>query len=322
MEDGSGSAVAPSRTSGSEQVRALLPIKSLVLDSLSSPHSRRAYDQALTDFFAWYVSAPRWRFSRAVVQEYRVALEGSGLAASTINVRLAAVRKLASEAADNGLMTTELANGIARVRGTRRRGVRLGNWLSGEEASRLLAAPSPETPAGKRDRAILALLIACGLRRAELAKLRLERIQMREGRWVIVDLEGKGNRLRTVAIPLWVKNLIDLWAAEAGVQSGPLFRAVNKSGRVWGEGMTEKVIWSVVRRHALNTGLPAIAPHDLRRTCAKLCRAAGGDLEQIQFLLGHSSVQTTERYLGTKQNLKEAVNDALGIQPPPSNGAE
>ncbi len=70
----------------------------------------------------------------------------------------------------------------------------------------------------------------------------------------------------------------------------------------------------VVTLYARQIGIPDLAPHDLRRTCAKLCRASGGDLEQIQFLLGHSSIQTTERYLGSKQNLRETVNDKLGIE--------
>jgi integrase len=63
------------------------------------------------------------------------------------------------------------------------------------------------------------------------------------------------------------------------------------------------------------TGIPKVAPHDLRRSCARLCHSTGGELEQIQFLLGHVSVQTTERYLGCKQRLKEAVNDQIGIEP-------
>ncbi len=92
-----------------------------------------------------------------------------------------------------------------------------------------------------------------------------------------------------------------------------MFRAVNKGGRIYGEGLTANVIWSVVQAYAAQLGVPRLAPHDLRRTCAKLCRAAGGDLEQIQLLLGHASIQTTERYLGTRQNLIQAVNDHLGL---------
>ena len=72
----------------------------------------------------------------------------------------------------------------------------------------------------------------------------------------------------------------------------------------------------VVKEFATKTGVASLAPHDLRRTSARLCRAAGGELEQIQFLLGHVSVQTTERYLGCTQRFAAAVNDKIGIEPP------
>lgn len=290
----------------------LSAIRTLVLDSVHSVHSKRAYRRALDDFLAWY-RAGCVPFSRAAVQQYRAALEGQGLAPSSINVRLAAVRKLASEAAENGLLAPELAAGIARVKGAKRQGVRAGNWLTREQAQDLLNAPDPRTLKGTRDRAILGLLLGCGLRRSEIAALTVEHIQQRESRWVIVDLMGKGNRVRTVPVPAWVKVQIDRWTGAAIIRQGRLLRPLNKGGVVWGEGITEKVVWWVVREYAGMLGFPALAPHDLRRTCARLCRAAGGELEQIQFLLGHASIQTTERYLGSRQNLAEAVNDNLGI---------
>ena len=86
---------------------------------------------------------------------------------------------------------------------------------------------------------------------------------------------------------------------------------------VQGKDITEKVVWHVVKQYARELGLSKLAPHDLRRSCARLCHSAGGELEQIQFLLGHVSVQTTERYLGCKQRLNEAVNDRIGIEPSP-----
>jgi integrase/recombinase XerD len=291
-----------------------LRIQHLVLDSVTSPHSRRAYQRALDDFFRWYGAETRGPFSKAVVQAWRVHLETAGLAPSSINVRLAAIRKLASEAADNGLLAPELATGVARVKGAQRRGVRAGNWLTKQQVQRLLQAPDPETLKGQRDRALLGLLIGCGLRRSELIALEVGHLQQREARWVLVDLLGKGNRVRTVPVPNWVKQWIDGWVEASGVSEGKLFRAVRKGQTLWGEGLTEKVIWWVVREYAEQIGVPHLAPHDLRRTCAKLCRAAGGDLEQIQLLLGHASVQTTERYLGTRQNLIEAVNDRMGIE--------
>jgi len=78
--------------------------------------------------------------------------------------------------------------------------------------------------------------------------------------------------------------------------------------------MTEKTVYHILRGYATTVGIPTLAPHDLRRTCAKLCRAAGGELEQIQMLLGHASVQTTERYLGTKQDLAHAPNDGIKLR--------
>jgi site-specific recombinase XerD len=187
------------------------------------------------------------------------------------------------------------------------------NWLTREQARELLAQPDTRTLKGKRDRALLALLLGCGLRRAELVSLTVDSIQQREARWVIVDLMGKGNRVRTVPVPAWVKQAIDAWTAAAGIREGPVFRPVNKGGEM-GEGrLGEQPVWWVVKGYAAAMGLDNLAPHDLRRTCAKLCRKAGGDLEQIQMLLGHAFIQTTENYLGMEQNLVEAVNDKLGI---------
>jgi integrase len=99
------------------------------------------------------------------------------------------------------------------------------------------------------------------------------------------------------------------------IAAGRVFRSINKCGIVWGTELTEKVVWNVVKAFAKQVGFEKVAPHDLRRTCARLCHVAGGELEQIQFLLGHVSVQTTERYLGCKQRIKNAVNDRIGIEP-------
>ncbi len=159
---------------------------------------------------------------------------------------------------------------------------------------------------------MIAILLGCGLRRAELASLRKDDIQIRQGHWAIVDLVGKGNHVRTVPMPIWVKAAVDRWLTAARVADGKIFRAVSRQGTPWGTGISENVIWYVVRNCANRVQLEHLAPHDLRRTCAKLCHVNDGELEQIQFLLGHASVLTTERYLGCKQNLEEPVNDRFG----------
>lgn len=290
---------------------SLIRLKRLVLDGLRSGHSRRAYLQALDDFFGWFQTAPRGPFGRALVQEYRAYLERLELAPSTINVRLSALRKLAAESAENGYLDRATAQAVMSVKSVRQAGIRAGNWLTREQARALIAQPDAGTLRGKRDRAILALLVCCGLRRTELAGLRVEDIVQREGRWAIVDLPGKGGRLRTVPVPPAAKVAVDAWTVASGLRSGPLFRSTRPVDAGRERPLTGKMIWHLVVRYAEKIGVRDLAPHDLRRTCAKLCRAAGGELEQIQFLLGHASIQTTERYLGSRQNLVQAVNDNL-----------
>jgi integrase len=189
--------------------------------------------------------------------------------------------------------------------------------LTAHEARKLWQLPDPTTLEGKRDRSILAVLLGCGLRRRELTDLTLEHLQRREDHWAIVDLVGKAGHVRTIPVPDWVKRTIDDWLTAASVVDGRLFRRVCRTGTIWGEEMTEKVVWHVVKQYAGILGVSKLAPHDLRRSCARLCHSAGGELEQIQFLLGHVSVQTTEKYLGCKQRFREAVNDEIGIEPGP-----
>jgi len=289
--------------------------KGTVLNSLTSTSAQRTYDRAITDFVEWYCSEPRLAFNRTVVLRYRIYLEQKQYAPTTINLRLAAVRRVAYEAADSGLLSPELAAGIRRVKGVRRIGVRVGNWLTAEQGKRLLTAASGDSLRGKRNYAIRAMLIGCGLRRGELLALDINAIQLREEHWVVADLVGKAGHIRTVPIPDWVKSAVDDWKNASGVKEGTLFRSINKAGRVWGSGMTPKVLWEVVKEAAARAGIEKLAPHDLRRTCARLCHLAGAELDQIQFLLGHVSIQTTERYLGCKQKLLHAVNDRIGIEP-------
>jgi integrase len=161
------------------------------------------------------------------------------------------VRRLAYEAADNGLPSPDLAGSIRRVKGAKKLGTRLGNWLTCAQGRRLLDAPNRDETKGKRDHAILAILLGCGLRRT----------------------------------------------------NGLIFRCVTHSGTLWGSGISEKVVWWVVRHSAQKAAIEKVAPHDLPRTCARLCHSVGGELEQIQFLLGHRSVETTKRYLGSGSGL-------------------
>jgi integrase len=287
--------------------------KIAVLNMLASAHSRRSYKHAIEEFMAWYCSEPRLGFNRSVVVRYRSFLESLSLSAATINLHLSAIRRLADEAAESGWLSSELAIGVRRVKGVKRLGRRLGNWLTGDQAQELLNAVSQSTMRGRRDAALIGLLLGCGLRRSEAVNLRFDQLQLRESHWVIVDMVGKGGRLRTVPVPPWCKSLIDVWLRDSRVTEGKIFRRVSKNGARQDAGVTSDVVWYAVKRYGKRIGVAGLAPHDLRRTCARLCHGAGGELEQIQFLLGHASVQTTERYIGCRQNFRDAVNDRFQI---------
>ena len=315
-DEGGGREVRPGKDLASVPAPAAIPgpLVDLVLDSLPSPHSRRAYHRALEEFFSWYPSnASGEGFTRATVQRYRSHLQQRSLSAASINLHLAAVRKLASEAAANYLIDPGAAAAIASVSGARRSGIRSGNWLTLEQTRRLLAVPDPATTKGLRDRVLLGMLVGCGLRRGELAGLAFGDVAQREGRWAIVDLLGKHGRVRTVPMPSWVFAALDEWAAAAGISSGPVLRPVSKAGLVGEGSISSQAVFEAVIRCARLAGLGKVTPHDLRRTFAKLAHQGRAPLEQIQISLGHASIQTTERYLGLKQNLHDAPCDRLGI---------
>lgn len=290
-------------------------IKALVLDSLSSLHSRRAYDLALSRFLTWAAGAGE-PLSKALVQRYGRELANSGLSAATVNLRLTAVRRLAAEAADNGLLAPDLAAGIARVKGQKSSGVRTGTWLTRDQAEQLLDYPDASPIKGIRDRAILAVLIGAGLRRDECCRLDCQSVQQRDGRWAIVDIRGKGNKIRTIPIPCWVKVSIDAWLARSGITEGTVFRSLNNRGHVLPNPLVGQSIFDIVADAGSHIGIPRLAPHDLRRTFAKLAHKGASPLEQIQLSLGHASIQTTERYLGVKQTLGDAPCDHLGLEGP------
>ena len=185
--------------------------KTAVLNTLASQHSRRSYEYAIERFIAWYCSEPRLEFNRSVVVKYRSFLERLSLSAATINLHLSAIRRLADESAESGWLSPELAIGIRRVKGVKRLGRKMGNWLTRNQAQELVNAASKTNLRGWRDGAMVGLLLGCGLRRSEVVGLNLDQLQSREGHWVIVNLVGKGARLRTVPVPSWCKELVDAW---------------------------------------------------------------------------------------------------------------
>ena len=286
----------------------------LVIDGLPSENSRRAYQRALEGFFGWHAAENRPELNKATVQRYVKFLREQKMSSASINQKLSAIRKLATEAEDNALIDSRLANGIRAVKGVPFRGRRTGNWLTKEEAQIWLNAPDVKTLKGARDRALLAILIGCGLRRAEAAILSVPHIQQREGRWAIVDIVGKRDKMRTVPMPSWAKAALDAWTYPAHINDGFIFRHINKGGRIMGTKITEQAIYNIVVGYAEKLAALGIAPHDLRRTFAKLAHKGGSPIDQIQLSLGHDSIQTTEKYLGVEQDLTDAPCDHLGLR--------
>ena len=289
------------------------PIIKMVTRSVDSPHSRRAYGRALEMFLVWHHAAGQPLLNKSTVNDYRNHLRETGTSPATINQHLTAIKKLAREAADNGLLDHRLLSGIENVRGVKREGQRAGNWLSKHQANRLLRAPDESTVKGKRDRALLAVMLGCGLRRSEVVALTFDHLQQRDERWAIIDLVGKRGRTRSVPMPLWAKRAIDDYAAALGITGGALVRPLIRSGANTRKQLSVQRVLDIVREYATVLGLGSLAPHDLRRTFAKLARNGGAALDQIQASLGHASVETTQRYIGDNQSFTDAPADHLGI---------
>jgi site-specific recombinase XerD len=294
------------------------PIIRMVLDGLDSLHSQRAYERALNDFLAWYHEAGHRELKRSIVASYIAYLRDSlGMAPAYINLRLVAIRRLVREAAENNLLDQQTAMAIERLKGVRDEGHRTGVWLTRGQATDLINTPDTATVKGLRDRAVLATLIGAGLRREELTNLTFAHIQQRDGRWAIINIVGKRNKVRSVPIAPWNKVYLDAWATAAHLTEGAIFRAMDRGDHVTPKPLSPQSIMDIVKQYIDESGLSGIAdaaPHDLRRTFAQLARKGGASLEQISINLGHESIETTQRYLGIEQDFIDAPCDHLGLQ--------
>lgn len=297
-------------------------VAAVLLRAGEGTHTARAYTRALRDFLAWYDTCQRdtsgrlLPFSRALIYRYRASLIERGISASSVNQRLAPIRRMALELSqgDTPLISASDAAAIRGVEGVAQRGRRIGRWLTMEQAQALINHPNVMTKRGLRDRAILAVFLGAGVRRYEGAALTVEHFQQREGRWAIVDLYGKHHRIRSIPVAPWVYVAVRAWLDGAHITSGPIWRAVNRGDRIVGDApLTAQAIRNIIKRNAEAIGVGEIAPHDLRRTFAKLARKGGASLEQIQFSLGHSNVSITADYVGREQDFTTAPSDVIGL---------
>jgi integrase len=235
-----------------------------LIGSLENSVTRAMYGKSIRDFLSWYAEQPPCLLSRSLLETYRTHLTVSKYSASSINQRLSAIRRLVLQAGDEGLLPAEQALIATRIPGVPKQGVRPENWLSPDEAEALVNAPDPSSPKGLRDSAILALLVGCGLRRGEVVSLKTRHLERREGRWVLLDIEGKHGRIRTVPVPPWVKTAIDAWLQSAQITEGRLFRAVERGGAVRSRPICAQTVFDIVVQQGKAIGV-SIRPHDLRR---------------------------------------------------------
>lgn len=284
----------------------------VVLNSLPSSQSKRVYNMAIRDFLQYWQEHAEPALDKLFLQTYIASLQDEGVGEGSINLRLAAIRKLTREASELQIWPDTVAAAFASVKNIPQRGKRTGNWLSLEQAQQLINAPDISTPIGLRNRAMLATLLGCGLRRRELVKLSIDQLQLRDGRWVITNLIGKRNKTRTVTIPTWTRQAIDDYLDATHIHSGQLFQAMSRSGQIQRDHISPETVREVVKIYAQLCGF-RIAPHDLRRTYAKLALKNGAKIDQIQLNLGHQSLATTQVYLGTDLDLKNGPGDFLDI---------
>lgn len=259
--------------------------------------SRPVYAGAIRAYLGW-ARANYQPNAYASLLAYRTHLEELGLQFGTINRILSALRGYFRTAYTMQMVDESIYRQIKEIKNIPTQGRKHGNWLSLTQAADLLAAPAIDTWIGRRDRAILAIMVACGLRRSEVSHLCWKHITLHDGVWHIEDLLGKHNRTRTIPMAPWVMPILDAYWPET--QSRPpeshIFVSVDRHGNTH-EALSAHAIWTIVKQYATQIGVASIRPHDLRRTFAELSLNGGARLEEVQELLGHSSLAVTQIYL-------------------------
>ena len=267
------------------------------LRGIASPHTRRAYETGMRRWLDWLGGEV---ITADALRGWIGHMQGEGASAATINLRLAAAKRLCNALEESGRLDSPTASRISRLRGRKRAGVRLGNWLTEAQIGELLAADA-ESLSGKLDRAILALLYGAGLRESEAVALCVEDLVRRDGQWLVSVAHGKGDKPRAFAIHDGAAGLLQSWTAAAGVSSGPILRPVRGDA----DHMSACAVYRRVRSMGERIGVPELAPHDLRRSCGRHIVENGGSIEQVQLMYGHADVKTTRVYLNLQIDLKD-----------------
>lgn len=280
-----------------------------VCRALPAENSRKAYSQSLARFFAWHTEQGGGPLNRDLVLRYREALVVDGKQAPTVNQALAAIKKLAKEALYAGLLDPLSERGIADIPTLPVHGHRLKRWLTPEQLAALLRMPDRNLPQGRRDYLLLCLLSLAALRREEAATLCCEDIHRRDMRMVL-EIKGKGGRIRNVVCHKLLEAAVEEWQVFDNVLQGRLLRRFDNGGicqSLTADGI-RKICDSYAERFEVR-----FTPHDLRRTAARIMRANGAEYDQIQHVLGHASVTTTERYVRMMPDTAAPATDRITV---------
>lgn len=270
--------------------------------NIENPNTRRAYQNDLKGFMRFVGIEKPEEFrtvTRAHVIAWRKNLEQQTLAAATIRRKLSALSDLMDFLCESNSITHNPVKGVARPK----EGANEGKTpaISDAQAKRLLECPPGDTLKGKRDRAILSVLLFHALRRAELCKLMVKDYSLRRGTQTIA-VYGKGSKIRYIPVHPHAVAMIEDYLDAAGIRemrATPLFRPVkNPAGDLQCALSGNAIYESIVKRYAKEAGIPAevIRPHSLRATAATNALEHGAGLAEVRDWLGHKSTSTTQLY--------------------------
>lgn len=282
-----------------------LPAYQVVIDGLKSQHSKDAYTRNLTQLDKWLGQTGQ-QLNRQSLTAWIADLERRKLKPATINQKLAAIRALVRESEISGFIPYDVARPILAIKDRKGTGTVDANWLEKDQIRAILGACDGSVK-GIRDKALFAVAIATGLRRAELANLTWQQLKRRRRKWFFMGVQTKGDKSRDVVIQKSAVGHLNDWGKTSG-KSGAIFKPVRKNGVIVDKAMTPIAIHKIVASlgEVIDTDL---AVHDLRRTYAALLYDNGATVREIQGMLGHSSIQTTERYLKPIRDVQNAKDN-------------
>ena len=289
-----------------------------VVNKRQNANSRATYNSALKQFFAWYDEGEYENLGVETMREYLLYLEKRGKTRSTVSTHISVLRQLFKDLRRMGVIDENTYSDLMEIRVKPQLGRRIKNWLKQEEVGKLIREMKNEKLKDIRDRAIIAAVIGTGLRRFEICNLKTGQFQEFEERYVFANIQGKGDRYRTVPIPEYTLKCLEEWlnASESMRETDDenIFFSIKKNGMRGNSGITPQGIRDLIVKHTEKILGKPVLPHDLRRTFAQLAYKNGADLRQVQIALGHSSIRTTEVYLGLDQDFTNAPGDYIQVE--------